>query len=169
MVRGHVSQWLTPLSVECHVGEHRNQVVGVDMSHFLILIAQEAVILLAHIIVGDSKDELATEHAFNGQLTVIEQQAWEDLWVGDVMRWESGEKLCSNLAFLGDGAYHALAITIHLVELQQLLHLVIISSGIGVYHLLWRPSIAYVVAQVIDYHVTVEHLALSKECILGKQ
>ena len=64
--------------------------------------------------------------------------------------------------------YYAPALAVQLVKLQQLLHLTVVSSGVGVYHLLWGASVVHVVAEVVQHHVAVEHSCVFLQCLFCK-
>ena len=74
----------------------------------------------------------------------------------------------NNLSLFRYLADDPLALAIQLIELQEFLHLAIISLGIRVYHLPRRTSVIHVVAEIVEHHVAIKHSDTLIQCFFCK-
>ena len=122
------------------MGKLGGEVDGVDIVDVLKFLQQVIVVLLAHVVVGYAKYQLASESTLDGEHAIIEQQTWENLSFRNLVGRERLIELGDNLSFLGDLVDDATTLAIEFVELQEFLHLAIVGLGIGVDHNSWgRP------------------------------
>ena len=64
------------------------------------------------------------------------------------------------LARLGNISDNALAVAIQFVEIDKPAHLVVIRLGVGINHLLRSLTRTHVIAEIIENHIAIKHLAL---------
>ena len=160
----------TPLAVVGHVFVDASQIAQVEAvgGGFLELFQQVFVVLLAYVVVGDAQHQLVAVRTGEGEHAVVEEQAGEHLGVSDSLGGEGGEEFGGDPSFLGDAVHHAPAVAVQMIELDELLHLGIVGAGVGVYHLFGRAAFIYIVPQIVEHHVAVEHLGVTVQTGFGE-
>ena len=134
----------------------------------LILFEHKVIVLLAHVVVGDAQYRSLPVRTHDGKHTVVKEQAGKYLRLDDVTGGKGGHQISNDLSLLGDTAQHALTVAVQAVQLDELLHLVIIRAGVGINHLFGRFASINVVLQVVENHVAVEHLGVAVQTVFGK-
>ena len=114
---------------------HQAKVIQIDMPVILIFFQQKFVILLTHVIIGNTQHQIVAPSSSDGKHTVIKEQTGKNLRLGDINSGKGSRQCGDNLPLFGDFAQHAFAITVQFVQTDEFLHLVVVSTGVGVYHL----------------------------------
>ena len=124
--------------------------------------------MFTNIIVWNTQYHHITKSTLYGKHTIIEQQTGECLRISQPTGRKCLFQGCHNLPRLSYRADNTFAIAIQLIQLKKFLHLVVVSHRIWIYHLLWSFPPIYIISEIIDDHITIEHLTLSMQSILRK-
>ena len=139
--------------------------IGVQIRFLRKHLQQITVILLPHIIIRNPKNQFIPSGCLDGKHAVIEQQTWEDIGIRNLMCRESFLQPAGYLARLGNISDNALAVAIQFVEIDKPAHLVVIRLGVGINHLLRSLTRTHVIAEIIENHIAIKHLALGFQSI----
>ena len=141
---------------------------GCIMGKKKLLLQQTIIILLTNIIVWNTQYQHITEGILYGKHTIIEQQTGECLRISQPTGRECLFQGCHNLPRLSYRTDDTLAVAIQLIQLKKFLHFIIISPRVWIYHQVRCLSIVHIISEIINDHITIEHLALSFQSFLGE-
>ena len=130
----------TPMTFVSHFIIHQAKVIQIDMPVILIFFQQKFVILLTHVIIGNTQHQIVAPSSSDGKHTVIKEQTGKNLRLGDINSGKGSRQCGDNLPLFGDFAQHTFAVPVQFVQSDQFLHFVIIRAGVRVNHLLGRLS-----------------------------
>ena len=164
----HETQSFLPYTIISHIVIVIRQSVSIHIRLCLILFFQISIILLANIIIRNAQNQLRATCTLDGLHAIIKQQTWEDFSLRYLIGRELFLQLGNNLSLFRYLADDTLALAIQLIELQELLHLAIISLGIRVYHLPRRASVIHIIAKIVKHHIAIKHSDTLIQCFFCK-
>ena len=158
---GYKFQRRMPVTIKSHTVKKILQAIQVYISLRLKFLQQILIILLAHIVVGNTQYHPVATGSDKGQHAVIKEQAGKYLGFGQFISRKGVEQAGQDSTLFGDLTEHPLAVTVQTVQADEVLHLVVVRLGVGINHVLGRLTGLDAVTKIVKHHIAIEHLRIT--------